>query len=178
MITDLSCKSKRILEAPYDAKAWYARSSVLTRLGYPELAAGGAYKALLLVLAMCKEMAGDTQRTWPVEESDFISTMELSCSRQCKDSSLHIELQKHLLAPDHHELAQLDQAVLKGLLEALVFANAAFDAFRMSIIATARYPEHDWFRKSRTWLQGFCKGKRRNLTHTRSMVTSDDEFDY
>jgi hypothetical protein len=178
LITDLSCKSKHILEAPYDAQAWYARSGVLTRLGYPELAAGDAYKALLLVLATCKETAKDTQRTWPAGEADFISAMEEPCSRQCNDSSLHLELQKHLLAPDHAELAQLDQAILNGLLEALVFSNAAFHALRMSIVATARYLEHDWFCKSRAWLQGLYKGKRRNLIYTRSMVTSNDEFDY
>jgi hypothetical protein len=48
LIKELPILSKRVKNLPYDPTSWKARSIVLLKLSYPELAASDAYKGILL----------------------------------------------------------------------------------------------------------------------------------
>ena len=164
------------MDFPYNARAWFARSGVLTRLGYAELAVGDAYKALLLVGAMCKEVASDAQRKWPDNEAELITATKDACIRHCNRSDVQDQCLNRV-ETQHPALANLDQAVLQGLTEALMLCGAVCDAFNAANGAALKYPSSTWFAKNRAYLQRKFDRFRKDLGKLRYQM-SPSEFDW
>lgn len=64
LCSQLSIQTKNILRYPYDPSNWTARAESLSRLRYPELAVGDAYKAGLLCRAHIKRLDEGEGTEW------------------------------------------------------------------------------------------------------------------
>lgn len=122
-----------IIKYPYSFPHWFARSTLLLELGYPELAVGDSYKARLLIDAMQNEselgekvIAGYQAflRTESTATDDVISSQELDL----------VTLRSSLL-----EDYNLKCWVV--LVQSLLFARAAADSLDICREALNSYPE-------------------------------------
>lgn len=91
-------RSKAILHHPYDPVLWLRRSSTLSRLRYPELAVGDAYKAKMLCQTHLAQLTdssgwymghrmGFWMRDEPAEANDRVETLTnyLKTLLECAD---------------------------------------------------------------------------------------------
>lgn len=131
MQIDLQDLTQRLIRCPYDPIAWLQRAEVLLPLGFPELAVGDAYKALLLIRA----------------------------SRGSEDR-LAASINHHLginapisLANAEAQRSVTEQGVLLALGQGLLFANCLQDSLEYAQRAVANYPKNANLRSLLTTVQ-------------------------
>lgn len=100
LCVQLRAQTKNILALPYDPDNWSRRASTLSRLRYPELAVGDAYKAALLCRAHIKRLEESEGTQWRLGHGmgfwmlDPLPRHEL---RDCFDEvEYHDRLEQHL----------------------------------------------------------------------------------
>lgn len=117
---DLQDLTQRLIGCPYDPVAWLQRAEVLLPLGFPELAVGDAYKALLLI----RQSRGSEDRLAASINRHLIINAPIS------------------LANAEAQRSVTEQGVLLALGQGLLFANCLQDSLEYAQRAVANYPKN------------------------------------
>jgi len=116
---DLQELTQHLLRCPYDPVAWLQRAEVLLPLGFPELAVGDAYKALLLI--------GKSRKSQHRLAACIDHHLGINSSTSAKNS----EAQRSVT----------ERSSLLALIQGLLFANCLQESLEYAERAVAKYPE-------------------------------------
>lgn len=123
--------SQRLLRCPYDPVAWLQRAEVLLPFGFPELAVGDAYKALLLVEKSRKPQ----NRLAPT----IGHHLGINLSTPAQDFEVHRNV--------------TEKSSLIALIQGLLFANCLQESLDYAQTAVAKYPDSTSLRSVLTTVQ-------------------------
>ena len=145
---DLQDLSQWLLRCPYNPLAWLQRAELLLELGFPELAVGDAYKALLLI--------GKSRNA-----QDSLAV--------CINNHLGISLTSTMTTAELQRSVPEQYAVL-ALIQGLLLANCLQESLEYAQQAVAKYPTTPNLRAALTTVQ-------RAYDHDRLESETDDNLE-
>src|SRR3954463_11350663 len=114
----LQSLTQRLHGSPYDPSVWIRRSGVLLSMGYPELATGDAYKALILIRKSRNPRSGLSTRV-----NHHLAIYQSSTTRSN-------EMQR----------SAAEQSAMLALAQALLLANCLQEGLHYALLAVTTYP--------------------------------------
>ncbi|KAK6337935.1 hypothetical protein TWF696_001410 [Orbilia brochopaga] len=146
--------------SPYDPDLWYQRAVAHIELGYPDLAVGDAYRALLLVQELLeahdesefgfvglvawrgrRRQPKDTYATYEPTDSTGEDSKPEDGEGDGEDEAIH-----ELHDDEKKDLRDTDIAARKVICSSLIEIGCVLDAWEQADAAIRIYPEHDEFK--------------------------------
>ena len=154
----IAAKTKQILIIPYNPEYWFRRADALLALGYPELAAGDARKACLLVECALDNIESEIGKRVTSAFGTFLRLEEYDEGKERKEP--------HQWTSRVQEcMTELLRNTYRVLIKAVEFTLDPWEALHICQQAKIRCPEDSFFpHEFRVYKKQFEEGRRSILS--------------